>query len=392
VTLIASGQVAIRNDQRKLYNLIEGKPVGLMFFGVADIMGHPWEHLIDHYQKKVRPRNVAHLRNYAAGFTSMLDNLKEFFPPDKQKDEYLKLLASVFRYIFGLAQFMQDTGQSESGDTATLQAAISRVWRDYQFKDGAPRADLSCFPQGFGARVAQEYAAQIDELVNYGFGPFSLSQGAIKQLKEIAVFAVVKDLFLEDVTGLVFGGYGDEDRYPAVTTWFVSAIINGIVKRTESSTDAIDTDTRSRIRVFADSEVTNAFIRGVDFNLERRFYGGFQTMMNVLVEKVVSAFPEADASKRANVMQNFQQDFVPRYLQSFHMMMAQYQQSAFVNPILRVLEIASRKELGDTARELVGLNIFKKRIMAQKETVGGAIDVAVISRDGGFQWASKQGG
>jgi hypothetical protein len=392
VTLIASGQVAIRNDQRKLYNLIEGKPVGLMFFGVADIMGHPWEHLIDHYQKKVRPRNVAHLRNYAAGFTSMLDNLKEFFPPDKQKDEYRKLLASVFRYIFGLAQFMQDTGQSESGDTETLQAAIARVWRDYQFKDGAPRADLSCFPQGFGARVAQEHAAQIDELVNYGFGPFKLSQGAIKQLKEIAVFAVVKDLFLEDVTGLVFGGYGDEDRYPVVTTWFVSAIINGIVKRTESSTDAIDTDTRSRIRVFADSEVTNAFIRGVDFNLERRFYGGFQTMMNVLVEKVVSAFPEADASKRANVMQNFQQDFVPRYLQSFHMMMAQYQQSAFVNPILRVLEIASRKELGDTARELVGLNIFKKRIMAQKETVGGAIDVAVISRDGGFQWASKQGG
>ena len=392
VTLIASGQVAIRNDQRKLYNLVEGKPVGLMFFGVADIMGHPWDHLIEHYQKKVRPKNAAHLRDYAVGFTSMMDNLKDFFPPEKQKDEYRKLLASVFRYIFGLAQFLQDSGQVEGGDTHILEAAVARVWRDYQFKDGAPRADLPCFPQGFGARVAQEYAGQIDELVNYGFGPFNLSQGAIKQLKEIAVFAGVKDLFLEDVTGLVFGGYGDDDRYPAVTTWFVSAIINGIVKRTESSTDAIDTDTRSRIRVFADSEVTNAFIRGVDFNLERRFYGGFQTMMNVLVEKVVSAFPETDASKRANVMQNFQQDFVPRYLQSFHMMMAQYQQSAFINPILRVLEIAGRKELGDTARELVGLNIFKKRIMAQKETVGGAIDVAVISRDGGFQWASKQGG
>jgi hypothetical protein len=30
--------------------------------------------------------------------------------------------------------------------------------------------------------------------------------------------------------------------------------------------------------------------------------------------------------------------------------------------------------------------------MAQKETVGGAVDVAVISREGGFQWWSKQGG
>ena len=60
--------------------------------------------------------------------------------------------------------------------------------------------------------------------------------------------------------------------------------------------------------------------------------------------------------------------------------------------MLRVLEIASRNELGETARELVSLNVFKKRIMAQKQTVGGAIDVAVISREGGFQWQSSQGG
>jgi hypothetical protein len=394
VTLIAGGQVVIRNDQRKLYNLLEGKPVGLMFFGVADVMGHPWEHLIEHYQKKVRPGSLKHLRDYAAGFTGMMDNLKEFFPPDKQKDEYRKLLASVFRYIFGLAQFMKDSAQGEGGnDTAVLETAIERVWRDYQFKeDGSPRADLACFPQGFAQRVAQEYSAQTSELIAFGFAAFGLSQKAVQRLKDIGVFAVVKDLFLEDVTGLVFGGYGTEDRYPAVTTWFVSAIINGIVKRTESSTDSIDSDTRSRIRVFADSEVTNAFIRGVDFNLERRFYGGFRTMMNVMVDQVVGAFPNINAAARDSVRENFKQDVVPRYLQAFHMMMAQYQQSAFINPILRVLEIASRKELGDTARDLVGLNIFKKRIMAQKETVGGEIDVAIISREDGFRWASKRSG
>src|ERR1700744_5063905 len=80
VTLIASGQVAIRNDQRKLFNLVNGRPVGLMFFGVADIMGHPWEHLIEHYQRKVRPKAFGHVREYAASFTGIFDNLEEFFP------------------------------------------------------------------------------------------------------------------------------------------------------------------------------------------------------------------------------------------------------------------------------------------------------------------------
>jgi hypothetical protein len=396
VTLIDGGTVVVRNDQRKLFNLMEGQPVGLMFFGVADVMGHPWEHLIEHYQKKVKPRGFAHLGGYAQSFTAMLDNLEEFFPRAKQGEEYRRLLASVFRYIFHLAQFLRDSAdedEEKADDLAILDSAIERVWRDYQFnEDGSPRADLACFPQGFGAKVSRDYAAQIDELIAYGFASFGLPKQTLQRLREIAVFCVVKDLFLEDVTGLVFAGFGGDDRYPVVVTCFVSSIIGGIAKRAEASVDAIDGEVRSKIRVFADSEVTNAFIRGIDFNLERRLYGGFRMMMHGLVDQVVGAFPGAEAAARESVRERFQRDFVPRYFESFRRMILDYQQQAFINPVLRVLEIAGKKELADTARELVGLNIFKKRIMAQKETVGGAVDVAIVSRDGGFQWASRQNG
>src|SRR5215475_13561043 len=110
VTLIDGGTVVVRNDQRKLYNLLEGRPVGVMFFGVADIMGHPWEHLIEHYQKKVKPKGpFAHLHDYAASFTGMLDHLEEFFPADRQRDDYKRLLASVYRYVFHLAQYLRET-------------------------------------------------------------------------------------------------------------------------------------------------------------------------------------------------------------------------------------------------------------------------------------------
>lgn len=395
VTLIDGGTVAVRNDQRKLFQLIDGRPLGLMFFGVADLMGHPWDHLIEHYQTKVKPGALPQVPDYAARFTSMLDNLEEFFPRARQKDEYKRLLASVFRYVFHLAQFLRESAGDEDGqqsDIAILERAIERIWREYQFReDGGPRPDLACFPQGFGAKVARDYAREIDEVIAYGFGPFGLGKQSVQRLKEIGVFAVVKDLFLEDVTGLVFAGFGADERYPSVVTWFVSAIVGGIAKRSEAGVDKIDGETRSKIRVYADSEVTNAFIRGIDFNLERRFYGGFRMMMHGLVDQVVAAFPHADTATRDGVRERFQRDVVPRYLDAFYRMIADYQQQVFINPILRVLEIAGRKELGETARELVELNVFKKRIMAQKETVGGAIDVAVISREGGFQWL-QQGG
>src|SRR5215470_12629108 len=100
VTLIDGRTVVVRNEQRKLFNLIEGQPVGVMFFGMADMLGNPWDHLIEHYQKAHRkdaPR--AHVRDYATAFTAMLDNLQEFFPPERQNEDYRRLLASVFRHI-----------------------------------------------------------------------------------------------------------------------------------------------------------------------------------------------------------------------------------------------------------------------------------------------------
>ena len=85
-------------------------------------------------------------------------------------------------------------------------------------------------------------------------------------------------------------------------------------------------------------------------------------------------------------------ELLPQYLNKFREMTDSYQQQTFINPVLSVLEIASRRELAETAQELILLNAFKKRIMAQKQTVGGAIDVAVISRDTGFQWHARQDG
>jgi hypothetical protein len=396
VTLIDGGVVVVRNDQRKLFKLANGLPIGLMFFGVADMMGHPWEHLIEHFQKKAKPGPLPHVGDYAAKFAGMLDNLEEFFPRDRQKDDYKRLLASVFRYVFQLAQYLREIGGTERAhisDNTILQEAVEHVWKIYQVReDGSARRDLVCFPQGFAATVARDYADTVDELIAYGFSSFRLGNTALQHLRDIAVFCVVKDLFLEDVTGLVFAGFGTEERYPVVVTYFLSAIVGGIVKRAEASVDMIDGEVRSKIRVFADSEVTNAFIRGIDQGLERRIYGTMQLMMQGLIEHVVSAFPNVDQAQREGVKKQFQTQILPKYFETYRAMMADYQQQTYVNPVLRVLEIVAGQELGETARDLVALNVFKKRIMAQHQTVGGAIDVAIISREGGFQWRTKQGG
>jgi hypothetical protein len=392
VTLIDGGKIVVRNDARKLFQLLDGVPVGAMVFGMGELMGHPWEVLLEHFKKKRNPGKLHHVRDYAAAFTGMLDKLPEFFPPERRQDEYKWLLASVFRFVFRLAHYLHGSG-AEGPDEEILRQAIELVWQRYQLReDGSKRPDLVCFPKGTAETVAREQASTIEELIKYGFSAFALDSGSQQKLHDIALWCVTKDLFLEDITGLVFAGFGTDEIYPAVVTCNSSAMIGGILKRSEADVTAIDSEMHSAITLYADSEVTYSFLRGIELDLEARLYGSMEAMCRALVDQVAASFTGIDPAEREAVRRRFQTQLLPQNLRRFYEQISEYQQASYINPILKVLEIATRKDLAETAHDLVALNIFKKKIMAQKQTVGGAIDVAIISRDDGFSWWKQQGG
>lgn len=391
VTLIDGGKIIVRNDQKKLFNLADGVPVGVMFFGVADLMGHPWDVLIEHYRARnervIRPRVADH----AESLFRLLDGEENFFPPARQKDEYRRLLGSVFRYIFRLAAYLQDHG-ANGPDEVILGRAIELVWKRYrQYPDGRERRDLDCFPPGFAATVARNHADIVADTIGYAFAMFPLDTASRDRLRDIATDCVVKDLFLEDVTGLVFGGYGAQDSYPAVATYHVSAVVGGILKRARVEDIRIDGDVHAAISLYAESDASYAFLRGVDRELEARVYGTFQAAGHELVDRLTDAIGDIDPAARESLRRRFHSEDVPETVHATYETINAYQRKAFVDPVLAVVEISTRQDLAETARGLVDLNIFRKRITAQDPTVGGAIDVAVISRDAGFSWWKRQG-
>jgi hypothetical protein len=390
VTMFDGSRVIVRNDQRKLFHLAEGLPVGVMFFGLADLMGHPWDVLVDHYAAHNRPKPLAHVSDYAEGVFGLLDTLESFFPPARHRDEYKRLVLSVYRFIFRLSDYLQSTG-TEGPDEAILGEAIDLVWTRYQSHvDGRPRRNLDCFPPGFADTITREYSDTVKDLIGYAFRAFSLDLPTRERLRDIAVFCVVKDLFLEDVTGLVFGGYGSGDHYPGLVTYNASAVIKGIVKRARVDDARIDGDIHASIALFAESDASYAFLSGIDLDLEARVYDTVQEVSSKLVDDVVGRFGGVDPVLREGIRREAQEECVPQAVESCYRTLTSFQRSAYIDPILSVVEISTRQDLAETVHDLVALNIFKKRISGQEPTVGGAIDVAVISRDAGFTWWKRQ--
>jgi len=67
-----------------------------------------------------------------------------------------------------------------------------------------------------------------------------------------------------------------------------------------------------------------------------------------------------------------------------------YRQEVHVSPIVNVVGILPKDELASMAEALVNLTSFKRRITMDAETVGGPIDVAVISKGDGFVWIKRK--
>ena len=54
------------------------------------------------------------------------------------------------------------------------------------------------------------------------------------------------------------------------------------------------------------------------------------------------------------------------------------------------VEMLAPRELAHVASTLVGLGSFQKQMSRERETVGGPVDVAVISKGDGFIWINRK--
>jgi hypothetical protein len=78
-------------------------------------------------------------------------------------------------------------------------------------------------------------------------------------------------------------------------------------------------------------------------------------------------------------------------------LLAQFQQESsdacrryFSGPVMEMVASLPKDELGAMAESLVNLTKFKRRVSKEEETVGGPIDVAVVTKGDGFVWIRRK--
>ena len=67
-----------------------------------------------------------------------------------------------------------------------------------------------------------------------------------------------------------------------------------------------------------------------------------------------------------------------------------YINESHIQPVMNAVAALPKDELAAMAEALVNLTSFKRKVTLEAETVGGPIDVALISKGDGFIWIKRK--
>jgi hypothetical protein len=107
------------------------------------------------------------------------------------------------------------------------------------------------------------------------------------------------------------------------------------------------------------------------------------------IEERADAVIQANGSVTTAETAAIVQDTIQEH-HDFHDVLQQVRRDYFSGPIIDVVAVLPKDELASMAESLVSLTSFRRKVSLQVETVGGPIDVAVISKGDGFVWIRRK--
>lgn len=412
VAMAADSAVTISGDRYlktyqsvdKLFPLVEGQPVAVMIYNNAEIMSTPWETVISLYREQSRGRPMETVAAYAEDFMEFLSGNPDLFPADHQDTEFFKMIAVVYTVIaeefdYQVEKFEQsNAGRVTDHVSAMFEYVVGQVHADYQrYPDDSPRGDLPCFPDGMGEQVRRRYGGEIDQLMESllaslrnAYPGLQVNDSTKAKLRDIGGFAVTKDAFFEHYTGVVFAGFGSREKFPSMRSYLTSSVVLGIMKRKRDRAADINADSGPVFQPFAQDRMIRTFLTGMDQHLRMFVFSESLKLSMGLVTDVVGRTPNLSDAQRDKIFKDYSQNNLQHALHEFFKSIDNYQYAVHTRPILRAVNSLPKKELGETAASLIKLNSFQQKVMHSVETVGGPIDVAVITRNGGLEWSREK--
>ncbi|MES2905293.1 MAG: hypothetical protein V4696_14000 [Pseudomonadota bacterium] len=378
------------NTADKLFMLSKRHPVGVMVYENAAILGVPWETIIKMFRRQLDAKPFANLEDYGRALVEYLDNNEQLFPPALQDRFYLRSLETLYASLASRIEDVIYERLVEGSDSSQTPSDIARELVTKERDRWASEPDASCLKAGVGARLTSRFSGEISTRVADAFGPFRIESDTMQALYELARLVVSKERIPTfALSGVVVAGFGHEEHFPVMQPIEIGEVFEGRLKCRFGEVRKVDCDNPSVVVPFADADMVNTFLHGMNPGFELRMTKELADLVINLPDAIVDAVTDLTDAQRKKWKRQFQPES-KKAVKSLIEKLDQQRQEKHLGPIHQAIANMPKDEIGHAAARLVSLNWFQKRMSLTTETVGGPVDVAVISKGDGFIWIDRK--
>jgi len=380
----------IFTSANKLFALSKYHPVGIMVYGNANLMDVPWESIIKIYRKNLGEKKFDTLKEYADNFIAFLNSGNSLFPEAQQRRYLFEHTCSYFTLIKKeIEKRVESTIDRKKRVTENqIKQITSKVIKKHLDKTKKLKL-LPSIPRNHIENIMNKYADIIDRAKEEIFEKLPISTETLNQLRKISASLFSKDIFPSDISGIVITGFGEKDIFPSLKSFDVAGVVNDNLKYKEKMSEEINFENTAAIIPFAQKEMVATFMEGIDPYLQRQMEGYLSEIFDKYPEIIVENIEKFDNSEKESLKKKLKK-VSNKIFEDYRKKITSYKRMNYVKPVIDVVSMLPKDELAAMAESLVSLTSFKRKVTMGSETVGGPIDVAVISKGDGFIWVKRK--
>jgi len=392
VTIGGANGRKIFNKANKVFTVSKRHPVGIMIYNAASFMTTPWETIIKVYRHQLNNRYFPTVKDYQEDFIAFLRS-KNFYADAEMQSAYLENFATNI-----INTIVNETAANNRSiiDNPTIenQEEFLKLFENQVenfIKYWMAQPDCCTEFKDYSFEMFQEYSTAVFEKiiqVLFSANGINLSEQLIYKIKEV-VYAILRSKEqVTSFTGLIFTGFGEDEIYPQLIPVNISMVVDNKLRYyiDESHVASISNKNDAAVCPFAQTDVINTILTGVDPNLDKIYLSNFDEVFKKYNQEILNNIGETNKL----LYEQIKSLDTTVILQQFNNLNQQIKRENYIFPLINAVSNLAKDDLAEMAESLIYLTYLKRRITFAEESVGGPVDVAVISKGDGFVWIKRK--
>lgn len=397
VTITAGrGGMKTYDTVNKLFELLRGSNVGVMVYNNAELNGVPWETIVKIYRQERHEQRFSHLEDYVDDFRGFVESSKSLIPPTS--DERVVLDACYFQTL-PIFQFLQAnpslwlTQKTNRPVQARLNKVVAAIVDDWErvYRD---EVEVAAWDSRLGPKHLLAFKPRVVQFIDEQFANLNLAVRTRRRIVELCLDGLRRRLEDPTESGLVISGFGTEDYMPKLYSCKAHGRVNGVLRVDAEQSQAVTSDEPGFLSTFAQDEQAWGFLSGISGPVRQsviqhwgEWSNGFPNKVEAIVKATVPKLSNSNVQRLGEAIGSEVGNEFERFLD----VMQTRQNDEYIRPMLESVAVLPKDELGVLAESLVNLTSLKQRMsIYHTQTVGGPIDVALISPGDGFIWLNRK--